>query len=78
MPQPLYLRLRTTVPVGKWVGPRIGLDVLENRKSLTLTRIKPGTDQSVAWSLYPLCYSGSSVTFLIGFKFKERVGIKTA
>jgi hypothetical protein len=59
----------------KWTlgkGGRIGLDVLDNRKYLALTRIKPGTDQPVSWSLYPLCYSGFSVTFLISFKFKER------
>jgi len=77
MSQPLYLRLKTAVQIGDWLGPRIGMGVLENRTSLTLTRIKPGTDQPVAWFLYPLCHSGSSVTFLISFKFEERVGIKT-
>jgi hypothetical protein len=67
-PRPLYPRGKSpcTHWIGRWVGPRTGLDDVENRKFLTLPELEfqPLCCPVRRQSLYRLRYLGSSVNLL--------------
>jgi hypothetical protein len=52
--------------IGGWVDPRVGMDDVEKRKFLTLPRLelRPLGRPVRSYSLYRLCYPGSSRLYL--------------
>jgi hypothetical protein len=63
MPRPLYPRVKSPGIhwIGGWVGPRTGLDDVENRKFLNLPalELRPFGRPTSSQSLYRLRYPGS-------------------
>jgi hypothetical protein len=59
--------------IGRWVGPRTGLDTVEKR-SLALPEIEPGPS---SLSLYQLAYPVFSLVGVIVFKALQKTNQKT-